>query len=339
MKVRYWMCLPILAGLLCYRSQGFGIPRFKLDEVVDGADLIVVTEVKQVRDLGPAKPIQFRNEMLQAREYSADLVVKRTLKGPMLNEIRVTYPLPLIPVGYRGLSCGTRLVFLRRDRDEYHLADPYYPSFPAILEPPEGTESQSSSQLVLSNMLAVLGSASTSISEKYEIIRVDYVLPSNEKTIAALRKGLSVSTDSELSENLLEELIRFGDLRQLPAAEDLLLKNSASPNGRRGLLDAIGNHVKDAGAVPALGPLLNSPDDSVREAAVEALWHTNASSAVPALVQKLEDPDERVRFYAVRGLSDIVNEYGWGGPSEAEFHENAQKYLTHWQEWARNRAQ
>jgi hypothetical protein len=57
------------------------------------------------------------------------------------------------------------------------------------------------------------------------------------------------------------------------------------------------------------------------------------------LVQKLEDPDEKVQFYAVRGLSDIANEYGWGGPGETEFHEHAQKYLTHWQEWAKNQVQ
>ena len=87
-----------------------------------------------------------------------------------------------------------------------------------------------------------------------------------------------------------------------------------------------------------LEPLLSSSDDCVREAAVEALWHISAPIVVAALVQRLDDPDEKVRFYAVRGLSDIGNQYGWGGPAEAEFHEHEQKYLAHWQEWARNRA-
>jgi HEAT repeat protein len=188
-------------------------------------------------------------------------------------------------------------------------------------------------------MLAVLASATASSSEKYEILRVDYALPRDEKTIAALRKGLSVSGDREVTEKLRSELIAFGDLSQLPTAADLLLKNSASQNGREWLLYVIGNRVNDPRAVPALEPLVNSSDDPVREAAVEALWHIGAPAAVPALVKKLEDPDEKVRFYAVRGLSDIANEYGWGGPSEPEFHEHAQDYVTHWQDWAKNRAQ
>jgi HEAT repeats len=237
------------------------------------------------------------------------------------------------------LSHGIRIVFLRRDKNQYHLANPYYSNFPATLEPTGDIHSENCSELVLHSMLAVLASTTTLTSEKYEILRVDYALPRNEKTVAALRKSLSISADRELTEKLQGELIRFGDLGQLPGAADLLLKNTGTQNGREWLLYVIANHVKDVRAVHAVDPLLNSPDDSVREAAVQALWHISAQPAVPALVQKLKDPDERVRFYAVRGLSDIANEYGWGGPSEPEFHEHAQKYLTHWEEWAKNRAQ
>lgn len=331
------MCALILAGLWCCQSKGFGIPRFKLEQTVNEADVIVVAEVKQVRDLGLGKPVQFRGDMLQTEEYSADLSIIRTLKGTMLNGISITYSLPITSVGYRGLSRGIRIVFLRRDNSEYHFADPYYSSFPATLERPEqNTESETPAQVVLTNMFAVLASASTSSSEKYEILRVDYALPSNEETLAALRRALSVSTDGELIEKLQGELIRFGDMSQLTVAVHVLLQNSASQNGREWLLYVIGNFVKDARAVPALKQLLTSPDDSVREAAVEALWHVGTPGTLPALAQRLDDPDERVRFYAVRGLSDIANEYGWGGPSEAEFHDHAQKYLTHWQEWAKS---
>jgi len=340
MNSKYWMCVLLLAGLWWYQSAAVGIPHFNLDEAVNAADLIVVADVKQIRDLGPGKPIQFRNEILQAEEYSADLSVSRVLKGPKVDDLRLSYTLPLTPVGYRGLSPGIRMLFLRRDRNEYHLADPYYWNFPATLEAlGEDSGSESSPQLVLTNMLAVLASDSTSSSEKYEIIRVDYALPSTQKTITALQKGLSVSTDRGLSEKLQGELIRFGDLSQLPRAVNLLAENSATHDGREWLLYVIGSYIKDARAVHALKPLLSSSDDSFREAAAKALWHVSDPAAVPALVQKLEDPDEKVRFYAVRGLSDIANEYGWGGPSESEFHEHAQKYLTHWQEWSKNRTQ
>ena len=142
-----------------------------------------------------------------------------------------------------------------------------------------------------------------------------------------------------MNEKLQGELISLGDLSSLPEAATLLLKNLATQSGREWLLYIISNHVEDVRAVRMLEPLLSSSDHSVREAAVEALWHIDDSSAVEALVKKLDDADEKVRFYAVRGLSDIGNQYGWGGPTEGEFHDHEQKYLTHWQEWANNRAQ
>lgn len=328
------MCVLILVGTWCYRLHGFGIPRFKLDDICNNADLIVVADVKQVRDLGLGKPLQFRNEMLQAEEYSAELSVRRALKGPMLNEITVSYALPRTSVGYRGIERGIRLVFLRLDKNEYRLADPYYSNFPATLEiPGENTASQGALELVLSNMLAVLASTSTSSSEKYEILRVDYALPRDEETVAALRKGLNASIDRELSEKIQGELIRFGDLTQLSAAGNLLVGNSATENGRNWLLYVIGNEVRDPHAIAGLKALLSSSDDSIREAAVEALWHIASPVAIPALAQKLEDRDEKVRFYAVRGLSDIANEYGWGGPTESEFQQHQQKYIAHWEAW------
>jgi len=312
-----WIPILTLGAIWCCRAQAVGVPHFKVDDAVNSADLIVLADVKQVRDLGSAQPIQFRNQLLQAEAYSAGLSVRRTLKGPVLEEISVRYSLPITFVGYSGLKGGTRMVFLRREKDQYHLANPYYSNFPATLESPgENTYSKDPADLGLSNMLAVLASPTASTLEKHEILRVDYPLPSNERTTAALRKGLSVSEDRELSERLQGELILFGDLSQLPEAANLLSNDSATQNGREWLLYAIGNGVKNARAVHAIDPFLSSPDDSVREVAVEALWHIAVPAAVPALVQKLEDPDEKVRFYAVRGLSDIANEYGWGGPSE-----------------------
>lgn len=340
MRIRYWTRILTLGALWCCQSQAVGLPHFSIGGVVSAADLIVVAEVNQVRDIGPAQPIQFRNQLLQAEAYSADLSVIRTLKGPLLEDVSLTYSLPLTFVGYSSLRRGIRIVFLRRENSQYRPADPYYPSFPASVDPPEeNTASENSSQLVLSNMLAVLASNATSSSEKYEILRVDYALPGNQKTVGALRKALSTSTDRTLSERLLGELICFADQTQLSATLDLLSNNSATQDGREWLLYVIGNHVQNAGAVPTLVRLLNSPSDSVREAVVEALWHIGTPTAVPALVHELEDQDEKVQFYAVRGLSDIANEYGWGGPSEGEFHEHTQKYLEHWQEWAKNRAQ
>lgn len=336
---RALILIAFTGGIWCSQAYAVGIPRFEVKELANSADLIVIADVTAIRKVGPARPIPFRGVLLPASAYSADLSVRRTLKGHVLGGINVTYALPETFIGYSGLRSGIRMVFLRRDNGQYHLADPYYSNLPATSEPPGGGMPSEISEVVLSNMLEVLASPVASSSEKREILRVDYSFSSNAKTIAALRKGLSASSDQALIEKIQGELVRFGDLSQLPDVANLLCKDLATQDGRVWLLYVIREYVKDPRAIPAINPLLGSPDDVVREAAVEALWHMNSPAAVPFLLKKLEDPDEMVQFYAVRGLADIENEYGWGGPSEAEFHEHAQKYLAHWEEWAKERSQ
>ena len=334
-----WILTLILSAIWCSRALAVGVPDFRVERIVNSADLIIVADVIEIRDLGRTAPIHFGNYVEEARAYSADLLVLRTLKGPVLHELTVSYSLPIEFQGYSPLVLGSRLVFLRRDKDLYHLADPYYSNFPATRESPEEHTGLEVSGLVWSNMLAVLSSPTAPISEKYQIMRVDYDLPRNEMTITALREAVDATGDPELRERLQGELVRVGDLNELPNVVNLVSKGLTTRNGKQWFLFVIAWDVKDPRAIPELQPLLSSVDDSVREAAVEALWHIGTQAAVPALVQKLEDPDEMVRFYAVRGLADIANEYGWGGPSVGEFQGHEQRYLTHWQEWAKNQAQ
>lgn len=329
-----WTLTLVLGAVWCSRVLAGGIPHFTVKKIVDSADLIVIADVTEIRDLGPTTPIHFGIYSSEAREYSADLLVFRTLKGPVLHELTVSYPLPVELAGYSPLEPGTRLVFLHRNNGRYDLADAYYSNFPATREPPEETAGLDASGLVWSNMLAVLASPTASISEKYGILRVDYELPRDEMTIAELRKGVSATANRELRERLRGELIRVGDMNELPEVVDLLSRGLATENGKKWFLYVIAWEVKNPCAVSGLQPLLSSPEDDIREAAVEALWHMGTEAAVPALARMLWDPHEMVRFYAVRGLADIANEYGWGGPSEGEFQEHEQKYLTHWREWA-----
>ncbi|KAA6462102.1 hypothetical protein DYQ86_10815 [Acidobacteria bacterium AB60] len=334
------LILMATAGCLwCGQAHAVGVPRFEVKELVNSADLIVIVDVTTVRTMGAGAPLPFGDRLLPANRYSADLSVRSTLKGRPLEEVSVTYELPEEFVGYSGLREGIRMVFLRRDNGQYHLANPYYSNFPASRElASREAQSKDISEVVLSKMLAVLASPTSTASEKREILRVDYALPSNDETTAAVRKGLSDSSDRWLSEKLRGELIRFGDLSQLPEVANLLSHDLATQDGRGWLLYVVGNCIKDPRAVPAMEPLLHSPVDAVREAAVEALWHMAVPAVVPALVAKLDDPDEKVQFYAVRGLSDIANEYGWGGPSEGEFHDHREKYLSHWRAWAGSQA-
>ncbi|MFP5234283.1 MAG: HEAT repeat domain-containing protein [Acidobacteriota bacterium] len=322
----------------CFHAPAVGIPHFTIDGIANSAEVIVVADVTKVRDVGPAPPVRFHNVSLAAEAYSAELSVLRTIKGTVSSNIFVAYAFPKTFVGYNGLRPGVRMVFLSRQVDHYTLANPYYSSFPAELAPPEVTGQRNEiSDLVLSNMLAVVASSNASTSAKREILRVDYALPSTKETIEALRKGLNVSADRELSGRIQGDLIRFGDLSQLPEVVKLITEGTAGSSEQEWLLYVLANYVRDPRAVQMLVPLLTSSQAKLREVAASVLWHIADPAAVPALVRDLDDPDNMVRFYAVRGLSDIANEYGWGGPSEQEFREHEQKYLTHWKTWARRR--
>jgi hypothetical protein len=327
----------LLWVLLLACSHPVGIQNLRIKELADVADLIAVADVGEVKQVGSAPPIKFRSQRLEARAYSTNLVVVRTIKGEPNRNVTVRYSLPTSFVGYRGLRPGTRLIFLRRERDGYGLANPYYPDFPAITaRSGDGSPSGAGDpvEAVVGEMLAVVASTSASLEEKSEILAVDYALPGGERTLAAFKEGLANAQEPDLRQRLMGELIRLGDLGELPGVIQLLLTNTATQNQRISFLYLIGNRLNDPRAIPALEPLLKSSDNTLRAAAVEALWHMADTAAVPELVKALQDPNELVRFYAVRGLSDVANEPGWGGPSESEFHRRQQEYLTHWEKWA-----
>lgn len=336
-KSSIWFVV-LLAGMSC-SSYATGVPNFTIERVTEEASLIVVGDITEIKDLGVAPPFQFRGKWLQGDAYSADISVRRTIKGPILDHITVTYTLPTVYIGYRNLNTGTRLVFLSGRGNKLRLTDPYYPDFPAVPDTVDSeTPSLDPAGSVLGEMLRVLASPEASTSDKNRILSINYALPANGKTVAALRRALTSSRDDpEFAEKVQGELIYFGDVSELPNIANLLLEGTATQRGREWLLYAIGNHIKAPQAVPALRSLLRAPDDSVREAATQALWHINDRSTIDLLIKSLDDPDEMVRFYAVRGLSDIVNEFGWGGPSESEFHDHQQKYAAHWKEWAKSR--
>jgi hypothetical protein len=324
-------------------SYSIGVRNLHIDDLVRASDVIAVAEVTEAKMIGPAQPIQFRGKFLQAATYSNELLLRRVIKGSPADRIIVEYALPTTFVGYRTLQPGTRMVFLRQGQDRYSPADPYYPDFPAVLST-AGNESSGPAvggytTAVVREMIAVIASASASSAEKSQVLRVDYALPANAEVVAAFREGVANAQDQDLQQRLQGELIRLGDMTELPHIAGLLLSNTATADQRIWLLYVIGNRVSDRQAIPALKPLLRSGESSLRAAAVEALWHIADPIAVPELAKSLQDTDEQVRFYAVRALSDIANEPGWGGPGESEFREHQDKYLTHWQNWAKGRAQ
>jgi hypothetical protein len=342
-KRRFVWVVSIISLILTNRSDSIGIRNLRLEDLVSASEAIAIAEVGHAKMIGPSPPIVFRGHPLQSEQYSCDVAVRQIIKGRLPGRFVVKYSLPISFVGYQGLHPGTRLVFLRREGDSYSPADYYYPDFPAVPMQTaiEGSQSEEEddTRIVANAMMAVIRSPISSLAEKSEILRVDYALPAGPEVIAALREGLANTHDSDFEQRLDGELLRFGDIGVLPDVVRSLMTDSASDSEKVWLLYVVGNRLKDPRAIPALRPMLKSSDSSLREAALEALWHISDPTAVHDLAQGLHDADERARFYAVRGLADIAKELDWGGPSESEFHEHEQKYVTHWQDWVQSLGQ
>ncbi len=325
-----------LCLLVVVWSHAVGVPNLHINELVNASDLIAIVDITSLKMIRPAPPIVFRDQMLEAQALSSEVQVRRTIKGLASGHLTIKYTVPKLFIGYRTLQPGTRIVFLRREGAEYTVANPYYPDFPAVSSlQAQPAESPGSDYVtaVVHEMVAVIASDIASPEEKAQILQVSYALPSSNNVIAALQEGLLRAGDDGLKQRLQSELIRLGDITELPEVARLLLTNSVSPNQKIGFLYVIGNSVRVPGALPALELLLRAGDSSIRTSAMEALWHIADPRATNVLVSGLEDPSRDVRYYAVRGLAEITGEIQWG-PSISEFQEHEQQYLAHWREWS-----
>src|SRR4051795_6045514 len=180
-KSSIWFVV-LLAGMSC-SSYATGVPHFTIERVTEGASLILVGDITEIKDLGVARPLQFRGQWLQANAYAADFSVRRTIKGPILDHITITYSLPTVFNGYRGLQTGTRIVFLSGQGNTLRLTDPYYPDFPAVPDTVNSeTPSLDPAGSVLGEMLRVLESPEASTSDKYQILGIDDALRADGKT-------------------------------------------------------------------------------------------------------------------------------------------------------------
>ena len=128
---RLWIG-PFVLVVVTIHSHSVAVKNLHIDDLVRASDVIAIAEVANVREIGHAPPVLFDDQLLEADSYSADLQVKKIIKGSAEDRVLVKYALPLPFVGYRGFQRGTRLVFLRREQDHYGVADPYYPDFPAV---------------------------------------------------------------------------------------------------------------------------------------------------------------------------------------------------------------
>ena len=78
-KSSIWFVV-LLAGMSC-SSYATGVPNFNIERVTEEASLIVVGDITEIKDLGVGPPLQWRGQWLQGNAYSADISVRRTIKG------------------------------------------------------------------------------------------------------------------------------------------------------------------------------------------------------------------------------------------------------------------
>ena len=304
-----------------------------MDELVHNSDAILVGEVSPAEVVGAGPGFLFKEQRpISATKYRAQLAVKKVLKGAAPSQVMIHYSLSPQVVAFRPPSTGMRMVFLRKSGDSFVLTDPYYPDLPAVL--PGCTENArvpGENGRVRCEIAAVI-EASNAISQKHELLAIDYYLPQGEYLLVALRNGLKNNTDPHLRRILQAELIYQGDTREVQDVTRVLMGADLSLSERQRFLYVIANWLKDSAAASSIRPLLNSADDETRIAAAQALWHMADPGSVVHLAGALDDRNRDVRYYAVRGLAEATQQREYG-PSIPEWEENEEKYLAHWRKW------
>jgi hypothetical protein len=309
---------------------------FSLQMLVQEADVIAVVDISKIDDGGlTSENVDGRSILSNA--YRAEVNTERRIKGACPDSFILDFFTPQQFVGYPGVATGRQMIFAKRRGSVYEFADRHFPSLPAA--PGSGSEIESDPlQAVTAELGRVMSSPASPQAQKWTVLARARGIPNVEPFKQSLRAGLDAGGTVDLRYRIQAELISRDDEIELLSTVNLLLSNSLTEEQRQRFLLVIANDVKNPKSVPVISRLLRSGDPLLRRAAAEALWHIANPVAVPDLTRILQDSDQEVRFYAVRALSDIANEPGWGGPGESEFQEHQQEYLTHWQNWAKNRA-
>jgi hypothetical protein len=322
--------------LIVFSTAALGYPgkHFDLQTLVAQSDLIAVADISKLDDVGPTS-IVINGESLAAEKKRAEGTTKWCIKGGCPDQLTMRFMSTNTFVGYGRVPVGSQIVFLRQQGTEYEFTDASFPSLPAVSGSTNIAESNPL-LAVIAELGAVLSSPTASDGQKWLVLARARGIPDVDSFTHSLQTAEMLVGSSDLKYGIGAELISRGDLSSLRSFVDLLLSNTLTDAQRETLQLAVANNVKTVKAAPILSRLLQASDAPSRRAAALALWRNANASAVPDLVGILQDPDWEVRFYAVRALSDIVNEPGWGGPSEAEFREREQEYLPHWRNWAKS---
>ena len=328
--------LAFIILLFAVLASSIPVPALNLDELTDKADLIVVSQVTSVREIGRTS-LPVGNEKVSARVMVSELRVDQVLKGSSgLSSAGVQFFSPEMPIGFRAIQpLSYRVFFLKGSaEDGFRLVSPYYPSVIAV--PGIPAQGVAILERVVAQVATVLLLPSSSTDQKQEAI---FALSSTKSPAAtrALRAGLQ-EKEVTVQLSVTAALLERNEMSGLHIAEEALL--NPRPDIPRYLLHnlsyGISEGVREEKAIPSLTRLLNAVSPEVRRAAASALRHTGSRSAIDPLLSAVGDSDLEVRYYSVVGLAEITGQTDWR-PNMHDFLSDQHRYLNHWRDWARNR--
>lgn len=313
------------------------VPVLNLDDLTSKASVIVVGRVVSMQQ-EERTTVSIGGRTYPARnmlaELQIDTILSGTTKDGSLTLIRFVVPDEFL--GWRSIvPLSYRIFFLSESSSgDLGLADPYYPSLPAI--PHIDVSQEIAIERVIAQLGAVIESAGVPTQERREAI---LALNSSKNPLAfeALKRSAHV-TDTSLRLSVAASLLQHNDISTLEFVEHELLKpDPGVPTYLlQNLSSAIFFGVKDERAIPSLARLLRAGSVETRRAAASALMHTGSTRSIDSLLSALDDPDSQVQFYVVVGLAEITGQSEWR-PSTEDFASDPQKYLAHWREFSGTR--
>lgn len=310
------------------------VPNLDLGSLCSHADVIVVGVVGDVRGDGDTT-VNVQGQSLEAPSVSAELNVRRVLKGKLAGS-KLSFKFALRPPPAGVIVRGQFGIFFFRERESgIEILDPYHPHVVAL--PGAARVVGGCLEQVMAELGHVVGSPAAPVPARREAVEALATL----RTPAATAALQAATRDRDAGPRVLAiaALLARGDMSWLGAAASLLLSHEQGmdPYLIWRLATVIEGRVRDPNAISTLVRLLHAPDVTVRRAAVAALRNTGDTAAVGALVEALSDTDDGVLYQAVFGLAEITGNLDWGPPPLEEFKEERDRYVSHWQNWAKSR--
>ncbi|NEQ14325.1 MAG: hypothetical protein F6K44_10835, partial [Moorea sp. SIO3E2] len=177
------------------------------------------------------------------------------------------------------------------------------------LDETEETSAQTGNELV-----ELLQEAETNQDEPQPVVKDEMLPEPSQPEQTMLTETPSITDQSSQSDQDLDETItalgNYAQARDIPQLskyinhpESLIRGSIASALGK--IAAGLGLRAEIQQAIPLIGKLIQDPQPSVRQSAVEALSNIKSEKVIPLLERALRDPDSNVVKSASAGISQF----------------------------------